>query len=582
MSHHDETGNTIRGLVRSGRRRFVPYKTLPVRYSSLALVLYLVGVWLLTSRPTWAEDIAPSVAIIPRPAKIALRSGKFVLHSGVRIRTGSATISTGQYLADSLKAIGGWSLIVERDEVSAPHEDTIALRLDPGAACLGDEGYTLVINPQTVIVRAEKPAGLFYACQSLRQLLLRPAAVKEDLGQGDLPCLEIEDKPRFAWRGLMLDPARQFLDMQYLKRYIDMMAFYKLNRFHLHLTDTTAWTIEIKKYPELTDIKHMPELGRPIVRGFYSQADVRELVAYAASRFVMLVPEIELPSHNAIAGWVLADKVLCPNNPYRAHQKPWDERETNEWAEPCAANANALTVYEDILREVIGLFPAPYLHLGGDEYFGLAWAQCSDCQKLIERENLRRFETEELRKLFAKCAGNKEKYLIYRWLMTRMCDFVRSQGRRPMLWDDLAWRGQFPEGVVIVQWHYRGGQDAMQLLATPENPAVEAVTAGRETVIAPFSHLYFDLNSSLDDVYRFDPMPSGLTPAEQARVLGPHALVWNQRQEQVEGRTFPRAYALAEIGWSPLESRDRHDFGRRLAVHQQYQAIPKSPGLPRR
>ena len=539
----------------------------------LAMALYWIAASLAGNCAALAADGARSVAVIPRPAKMTLGSGTFAVRPDTRLLVDIVAISTGRHLADSLKAIGGWSLSMERNEAGASHNNAIVLKLDPSLARLGEEGYVLAVEPQTVMVRAAQPAGLFYGCQTLRQLLLAPDVKETVRRRGTLPCLEIEDRPRFAWRGLMLDPARQFLTKDFLKRYIDMMAFYKLNRLQLHLTDDVAWTIEIKKYPELTDTMRWPVLPADRARGVYTHEDVRELVSYAAERNVMLVPEIEMPAHNAIPGWVLADKVLCSNNPYRAHEKPFEEKKTYEWTEPCAANPKTREIYQDILREVMEIFPSPYIHLGGDEYYGLAWARCPECRKLIETEHLRRFETEELKGLFAKCLGSKEKYLVYRWLMTRMCDFVRSQGRRPVLWDDLSWRGQFPLGAVIMQWHYQGGVDYMQLTTTPESPAVEAAHADRDVVIAPFNCLYFDLNSSLEAVYRFDPMPAGLTREQRAHILGPHAPVWEQRQDRVEGRTFPRVYALAEIGWTPADLRDLQDFARRLAVHEEHRVV---------
>jgi hexosaminidase len=546
----------------------------------IALVRLLLVDCILTAVSLLAAETAhlqAAVTIIPKPANMTQRTGTFSLQTGTVVYVqGDAreTRETARYLARVLSPTNRFPLKVKPVANSEILPAGILLTTQDAPANLGNEGYLLDITSERIVARAKRAAGFFYAVQTLRQLLPREAALSERA----LPCLRIEDRPRFPWRGLMLDPARQFLSTDFLKHYIDLLAFYKLNRLQLHLTDDTAWTIEIKKYPQLTDMSRWPTRPADRVRGVYTHDQVRELAAYAASRHVMLVPEIEMPAHNAIPGWVLP-QVLCSNNPYRTHEKPWDDKDTSQWTEPCAANPKALEAYQNILREVMDVFPGPYIHVGGDEYFGVAWAHCPECRKLIETEHLRREQTDELKRLFGnKCLGSSEKYLVYRYLMTRICDFVRSQGRQPVLWDDLSWRGRFPEGAVIMQWHYQGGIDYMQHVATPENPAAEAARAGRDTVVGPFSHLYFDINSTLEAVYRFDPMPAGLTPAEQSRVLGPHAPVWDQREDQVDGRTFPRLYALAEIAWAPGEKDNLAEFLRRVAVHEkQRAALPQVP-----
>jgi hexosaminidase len=555
---------------------FMVFSEQPILVVRLLLVGCLLAAVSLLAAET--QHLQAAVTIIPKPASMTQGTGTFYLRPDTIVYVqgdASETLETARYLARVLSPTKGFSLKVKPCADSERSPAGILLTTHEAAATLGDEGYVLDIMPDRIVARAKRAAGFFYAVQTLRQLLPPEAS----LSDRTLPCLQIEDRPRFPWRGLMLDPARQFLSTDFLKRYIDLLALYKLNRLHLHLTDDTAWTIEIKKYPQLTDMRRWPMRPAGRARGVYRHDQVRELAAYAASRHVMLVPEIEMPAHNAIPGWVLPGEVLCSNNPYRTHQKSWDDKETSQWTEPCAANPKTLEIYQNILREVMDVFPAPYIHVGGDEYFGVAWAHCPECRKLIETENLRRQQTDELRRLFGnKCLGSSEKYLVYRYLMTRICDFVRSQGRQPVLWDDLSWRGRFPQGAVIMQWHYQGGIDYMQHVATPENPAAEAARAGRDTVVGPFSHLYFDIDSTLEAVYRLDPMPAGLTPAEQSRVLGPHAPVWDQREDQVDGRTFPRLYALAEITWTPRETGNLAEFLRRVAVHEkQRAAMPPAP-----
>jgi hexosaminidase len=506
-----------------------------------------------------AEGPSAEFPVVPWPMKLVPLRGTFPLTRDTMIFVDSAGQTTAQYLAGELQPLLGVAVPV-RVADSLPAEKSIVLRIDPALKSLGPEGYALTIAPDRVEMRAAESAGLFYACQTLRQLV--PAAAAD--GPRSVPCVRIEDKPRFAWRGLMLDPARCFLDVKLLKRYIDVLAEYKMNRLHLHLTDDDAWTLEIKRYPELTDSRRWPM--KPAVHngGFYRQDDIRELVAYAATRHVMLVPEIESPAHNAVLATALREKILCRNNPYRSGTKPFDPKASYEWTEPCAASPAAFEVYKNILDETMGLFPSPYVHLGGDEYFGRTWEACPDCRTLVDKENLRRFDTPELKRLFAKCQGSPDKYLVYRFWMTKLCDYVRSQGRQPILWDDLAWRGDFPAGVAIMQWHYRGGPDGAQHVATPEDPAIEAASAGRPVIAVPFGCLYFDYDRPMELVYRFEAVPASLPADRRQLILGPQAAAWAMAPNVLERRVFPRLYALAEVGWSSAESRNWRDFVRRL------------------
>lgn len=514
-----------------------------------------------------AEPAMPPM--IPTPMKMELLTGTYSIRPGTVIVAPVSASKSGESVARLLKSVVGRLLPVTTDNGGASDNGAIILELSPELKSLGDEGYRLEVQSERVVIRAHKPAGLFYGGQTLRQLL----RCVTDIGDAPAPiqCTAIEDKPRFAWRGLMLDPARYFLSIDILKRYVDALATYKLNYLHLHLTDDLGWTMEIKKYPLLTDISRWPMKPASRNRGTYTQAQMKDLVAYAAERHVTIIPEIEMPGHNGVPGWVYRDVILCANNPART--KSWDDAWSPPRVEPCAASPAAHAFYENILREVMEVFPGRYIHLGGDEYYGIPWAECPDCQKLIATEHLKKYDTPEVRDLFSRCVGNTQKYLPYRHLMTRMCDFVSANGRRPVLWDDLAWRGNFPANVLIMQWHPKGDTDCWQCVKTPENPVVEAVKAGRKAIVAPSSHLYFDLQSTLPSVYNFDPMPAGLTPHEQSLVLGPHAPAWNQRPEALDSCVFPRFYALSEIGWSPAGALSWDDFfTRRMVIHERYRA----------
>lgn len=532
------------------------------------------------STPT---SLIADVSIIPKPTRVTEREGSFVLQANATVSFEGDAEKVAEYLVKVFNASYKTNLSRKGNEHHKISAGGILLSTKNAPKNLGDEGYILDITPDRVEIRANARAGLFYAVQTLRQLLMPslgdPNAKTDTPADRKIPCMRIEDQPRFGWRGMMLDPARYFLTKKFIKQFIDQMAYYKLNRLQLHLTDHESWTIEIKKYPELTDFKRWPSMSGKRTRGVYTQKDICEIVAYASARNVEIIPEIDMPGHSSIIGWTLSDQLLCPNNLLRDKNRSCNARTIQVWSEPCLSNPKTYEFYQGVLREIITMFPGRYIHIGGDEYFGEAWGKCPDCEKLIESQNLRRFDSDELKKLFGKCKGYKKKYLHYRYFMTQISDFVRAQGRQPLLWDDLAWRGQFPEAAVIMQWHCKDGMDCWQLIKTPENPATEAAKAGHDAITAPYSHLYFDINSTLEQVYRFDPMPQELAPDKRPHILGPHAPLWEQPQGRVNVQAFPRLFALAEIGWSPKQSLDYKDFTRRVDIHQKFRTFMAGESL---
>jgi hexosaminidase len=303
------------------------------------------------------------------------------------------------------------------------------------------------------------------------------------------------------------------------------------------------------------------------VLGYYSQAELRELVAHAASRSVTVVPEIEFTNHLTAALHAYPD-LMCANNPVRLGQHPWgQDRDTTQWMEPCVGREEPFQCLEGILSEVTEIFPSPYVHVGGDEYFGVAWAQCPDCQRRLQEETLEAEETSELRELFSQCRGAKNKYLLYRYTMRRICGLVTARGRIPVLWDDLAWRGKFPPQAVIMQWHAKGGRDPWQHVNAPENPAVPAVQAGHDAIVVQHDYLYLH-GGDLTKLYNFEPIPQEISADQQAHILGPEGALWETPQPRVDGFVFPQLCALAEIAWSPRELRSLADFNGRMRDHE--------------
>lgn len=537
---------------------------------SLALLVVIVGLQAYRVR-----DSSPEKLLIPLPAFIKEQAGEYIITPETKIVLNDKSLKQEVItLQETFTDKFGSPLRVVESERKGNSAGGIVLKIEKMAAADASEPgeYSLDVTRKEITITASTSTGIFYGIQTLRQLIMLSSLAEDNEKDISIKSISIIDEPRFQWRGVMLDPARYFLPVDLLKKYISSMAFYKLNRLQLHLTDDLGWTVEMIRYPELNRQEDWPQTPSTRNRGMYTRQQLKDLVTYAAERHITIIPELELPGHNAIVGWVKRD-ILCPTNPYRKPDAvfPNNEAADNhapEWMEPCVGNEQTLKVYENILGEFMEIFPSEYIHIGGDEYYGHAWASCPDCQRLVSEKNLNEYDSKELQDLYSNCKGDKKKYLIYRYLMTHLANFVSSEGRTPILWDDLSWRSKFPEDVIIMQWHYKGGYDYWQLTKTPQNPAFEAASSGRRAVISPFSHLYFDLGSTLKDVYLFDPIPEELTNSELRNlILGPHAPVWNQPVDAVFSKSFPRFYALSEIGWAFNSKKDFEDLKNRVRTH---------------
>ena len=458
------------------------------------LVPFLV---LLVAGPLTASgtERAP-VTIIPRPEKMEVREGSFTIGPETAIVCTPKSCQEAEYLRELLKTPTGFELPI-RDAGTTEATDAIVLRIASDKESLGKEGYELKVFADRILVEAPTATGVFYACQTLRQLL--PAAIESECLVGgitwEVPCVEIEDQPRYEWRGLMLDPGHNFLTKEFTKRYIDAMALYKMNRLHWHLTDM-GWAIEIKAYPELTNIENWP----PIVprwrraygkctQGFYTQEDVRDIVAYAAQRHVMIVPEIELPGHSS-AALACYPELLCPN------WKSPVEKTDSYFHYPinyCAGNDKSFEFLEGVLSEVIDLFPSPYIHIGGDERVRGAWEACPRCQARIKEEGLE--NEDELQSYFVK----------------RMDAFVRSKGRQIIGWTEIMEGGLAP-GATVQSW-----LDAKH--------AVEAASEGHDVIMSTNKNCYLNYRGlSLEKAYAFEPTPPELDQQAAKHILGSGAL----------------------------------------------------------
>jgi hexosaminidase len=482
------------------------------------------------------------IQIIPKPASLIPGEGKFILTSTTPVCVSANARRVGEFAKEAL----GLTAAVE--ECGDARKPTAILLTTVGAdAALGKEGYTLQVTPEGVVARASQPAGLFYAVQTLRQLL--PAG-----GGSALPAVDIQDAPRFPWRGLMLDVCRHFFPLDFILRLIDAMALQKLNVLHWHLTDDQGWRIEIQHYPGLTEVgsrrKASPyptnrrELDGVPHGGFFTQAQVKQVVAYAAERFITVVPEIEMPGH-AMAALTSYPELGCTGGPYEVRTF-WGVEEDVF----CAGNEQVFTFLQNVLDEVLELFPSQFIHIGGDECPKVRWEACPKCQAVIKEKGL------------------KDEHELQSYFIRRIEPYLNAHGRRLIGWDEILEGGLAPNATVMSWRGIQGG--------------IQAAQEDHDVVMTPTSHCYLDYYQSedreheppaiggyvsLEKSYSYEPVPEGFTPAQAAHVLGVQGNLWTEyipTEEQASYMYFPRATALAEVGWSAPE-KDFADFQTRLA-----------------
>ena len=524
--------------------------------------LVLLFIAALSASPMVTTATSRVVSIIPRPVQIEIRDGSYRLTPAASIVAGKEVSFEGHQLSAMLWPATGFALqVVEKARAGIP---VIELKLDPALEKLGEEGYRLSVTPQKVSIRASRPAGIFYACQSLRQLLppeiFRAARVANV--EWTIPCVRIEDYPRFRWRGATLDSARHFMPKEFVRKFIDLLALQKMNTMQWHLTDDQGWRIEIRKYPRLTEIgawRKETLVGRlPDDRtaplefdgkphgGYYSQDDIREIVEYARARHVNVVPEIEMPGHAQAA------RAAYPELGYSGKSlevlTKWGVSE-----EIFSASEKTITFLQDVLTEVMELFPSKFIHTGGDEAVKTQWKASEEAQARIKELGLK--NEEELQGYFTR----------------RMDEFLTSKGRRLIGWDEILEGGLAPNAIVMSWRGKKGG--------------IAAAKAGHDVVMAPTGYTYFDYYQSkntdkeplaiggyvpLELVYNYEPIPEEL-PAEYAKhVLGAQGQLWTEYMptpKQVEYMAFPRLAALAEVTWTPRESKDYQEFLERLSTY---------------
>lgn len=504
--------------------------------------------------------------LIPQPGHVVSEGpGWFPLGPGTTLDARDGTHGTERWLRSVLGAATGLPLAP-----GAAPGDTVRLALDGGADGPGPEGYHLDVTPDGVRLTGGDAAGLFWGAQTLRQLLGPDAFRRAPLPGRDrrLPLVAVRDAPRFRWRGLMLDVARHFTPKDGVLRHLDLMAAHKLNVLHLHLTDDQGWRVEIARYPRLTEVGSWRSRSRfghrasPLWEdkphgGFYTKDDLREIVAYAAERHITVVPEIDVPGHSqaAIAAYPeLGNTDVVDTESLTV----WDDWGISPHV--LAPTEAVVRFYEGVFEEVLEVFPSEFVHIGGDECLKDEWRRSPAAQARIRE------------------LGVGDEDGLQAWFTGHFANWLAARGRRLVGWDEIlqgASGGRdLPPGAAVASWRgYAGG--------------VAAARAGHDVVMCPEQYVYLDHRQAagddepvpigfvrtLEDVYRFEPVPDGLTAEQAARVLGTQANVWTEVMEdagRVDYQTYPRLAALAEVAWSALPAtgeRDFAEFGSRMAAH---------------
>ncbi|TAN04869.1 MAG: hypothetical protein EPN36_07480 [Rhodanobacteraceae bacterium] len=464
----------------------------------------------------WATANAAQFDIVPEPQHVTAGHGVFELQDGGRIA--APANARAQWIAGFLRDKIKQQTDVDLKIVTTPDEGRITLRIDPSIK--GNDAYRLDVTRKGVVIAAADDRGLFWGVETLRQLL-----PLQNETPPTIPAVSIQDAPRYAWRGVMLDTARHFYPVDFIKRQIDLMAYYKFDVFHWHLTDDQGWRIQIKQYPKLTSVgAWRKEADGSRYGGFYTQAQIRDVVAYARARNIMVVPEIEMPGHTSAA--IAAYPELSCSGKQITVPTTWGVFRNVD----CVGKDGTFTFLDNVLDEVTKLFPSPYVHIGGDEVPEGVWADCASCQAL------------------AKEKGLQGEAGLHSYFVKRIQQYLAGKGKALIGWDEIMEGGMDPNAIVEI---WRGPQEAAKALAN-----------GNRIIIAgPF---YLDTpidRMTLKDLYRTDPFDNPLYAKHSKQVLGGEAPLWSERATPLnaDARLYPRLLAISEHFWNP-DAHDWNDF----------------------
>lgn len=495
------------------------------------------------------ENTQADYPIIPKPAEMEIREGRFLLDENTRIIAADVLKNEAMFLSKILATATGEIIPI----LNSPPKKVRGIYLKIDEDILDPEGYTLDIQHDIIRLNASTEKGIFYGIQSLRQLLPPETEIISEENVS-IPAVRIEDEPQYIYRGMHLDVARHMFPVKFIKRYLDLIALHKMNTFHWHLTEDQGWRIEIKKYPKLTEIGSVrketmveknfdPFVGdNKEYGGFYTQEEVRDIVAYAKARHITVIPEIEMPGHSRAA--------LAAYPEFGNDTGPYEVATTwGIFPEIYAPKEETFQFLEGVLTEVMDLFPGEYIHIGGDEAPKTEWENSEQAQAVMKREGL------------------KDEHELQSYFIQRIEKFLNKNGRQIIGWDEILEGGLAPNATVMSWRGTEGG--------------IAAAKQKHDVVMTPGTHLYFDHyqadpkneplaiggHTTVEKVYSFEPTPNVLTAEEAKHILGAQANVWTEYMktpEQVEYMILPRMSALAEILWTPEEDQNFNSFKERL------------------
>lgn len=502
--------------------------------------------------PAWSEDLN----VVPRPLKMQQTEGAFRLTADAVIGYDAGVREQAEYLQQLLQGSTGWTLELKEGARKAD----IRLTLAPDEVKAA-EGYRLSVTPKAVSVVGADASGVFYGIQTLLQLF--PPQVYNDRPQRgvewEAPCVEVSDAPCRPWRGMMLDVARYFFDKDFVKKYIDMMAMYKLNKLQFHLIDDSGWRLEIKKYPRLTEVGAWAGPDSKRLGGYYTQEDIREILDYARVRGVEVIPEIEFPAH-ILSAVVAYPWLSCTGEQHQVPRQHFISRDLL-----CAGKESSYKFLADVLEETADLFPSKYINIGGDEAVYTRWEQCPDCQAVMKREGLTK-------------ASQLQGYMT-----NRVLEMMGKKDRTVIGWEEIIQRGKLNDPVVALIWHRVGD-------------TIQATQTGHKAILTPATHMYLDFPESrtpgevkaatwmppisVEKCYSMDVNDY----SAQSTVIGVQGCLWSDQfihgevlqeitplnedrsERYAEYLTFPRLLAVSEVAWTPKARRDYADFAQRLTT----------------
>lgn len=524
------------------------------RTSFLSIIL-LACIVLSCKKP---ED--QQINIIPKPQSVKLIPQQFLINNEtILVIDGKGSFMAAKYLSDKLKLQSGMDLMIYSKSKAKNVGNKIAFEV-VSSNTASQEEYKLDVDKTSVRISSGSPAGLFWGVQSLIQLFPPEFYNKKNqLKEIIIPGLHIEDRPRFPYRGMHLDVSRHFFPVDFIKKYIDLLAFYKFNTFHWHLTDDQGWRIEIKRYPKLTEVgayRDSTIIGHggsspqkydgKRYGGFYTQDQIREVVKYAADRQITIIPEIEMPGHS-LAALAAYPELSCTGGPFRLATR-W-----GVFKDVFCPKPETFEFLKNVLTEVMALFPGEYIHVGGDECPKIRWKNCNYCQQLMKKKGLK--DENELQSYFIR----------------QIEIFLNSHGRKLIGWDEILEGGLSPNATVMSWRGTEGG--------------IAAAKQGHDAVMTPGGYCYFDHYqddpataqplaigglTTLKKVYSYDPLPSELTDEETAHIIGAQANVWTEyiaAPEHVEYMILPRMAALAEVDWCSPDGKNWENFKQRIRHH---------------